>query len=318
MNFPDLVTGVKQEQRSIVVDSLKWFLSSKNDMPSFRMEGHHISQLYGLCPRKDILKRLSGFKFEGISAVTYAKFDIGTALHEWYQNMYLGPMDLLIGKWKCKYCGTVASNYKMPDGFCTSCMQKRVSINGVICSDCIWDTNAKRICQLCPRWGGWEYQEPFVNDPATGIVGHCDGIVKQWGKTYVLEMKTMDTYYFDRLTEPRDDHVFQVRLYMHILNVQLGLVLYIDKNARGENKTIREKRFPVKEFVVESDSGKSWDSAVKRVDEVEYAREHKILPGRYGKTPNCEFCRWCGLKDLCFNDFAIRELLGKNKDWSRR
>lgn len=65
--------------------------------------------------------------------------------------------------------------------------------------------------------------------------GHIDGIVKEKGQDYVLEVKTMSSYYFKKFTKEPDDergYLTQLSLYCHCLNLP-GLWLCIDK-ANGE------------------------------------------------------------------------------------
>lgn len=115
-----------------------------------------------------------------------ATFDYGTALHWWFQHKYLGPMGALWGEWRCVKCDHVEEGV-MP----------------VSCEKCD-----------CERF---DFVETWIGDTQYRYRGHADGLIVEEGATEPtaqLEIKSISTAGWDRLTEPMDDHMVQTHAYM--------------------------------------------------------------------------------------------------------
>lgn len=210
----------KDKGRSILTEPLVEFLGSVED--DYAKDGKfHVSSLYYMCPRCEVYKKVlpPGVLIdEKLDVITKAKFDIGHALHGWYQNRYLGPMGVLAGKWICLCCGNkVGSDEEM--------------------------VVRPKKCPKCGKEGEWEYDECLVSSPEWNIAGKCDGVILSRGGKYVLDMKTSDPNLFEKMTTPWPSNIYQVQVYMWLLKIKKGLLLYIDKSANGS--------VPVKEFEVE-------------------------------------------------------------------
>lgn len=63
----------------------------------------------------------------------------------------------------------------------------------------------------------------------------CDGVIRWKGKLYLLEIKTSEYSSFTDLTDPKDEHIDQIRCYATLLNLPNVLVLYQDRQY-GEFK----------------------------------------------------------------------------------
>lgn len=88
-----------------------------------------------------------------------------------------------------------------------------------------------------------EAEVPLVDEDYE-IQGHCDGIVEINGMKGVLEIKSINLNGFYALHEPKAEHILQLNIYMHCLNIPRGVLLY-------ENKNNQE----LKEFFVKQDTG---------------------------------------------------------------
>ena len=94
----------KGKRESILVDRLVEYLDELDDdyaKDSF----FHVSSLYYMCPRCEVYKAVlppEKLPSARLDAITQARFDVGHAMHYWYQTKYLGPMGVLKGKWKCR------------------------------------------------------------------------------------------------------------------------------------------------------------------------------------------------------------------------
>jgi len=69
--------------------------------------------------------------------------------------------------------------------------------------------------------------------PAQEIVsGRADAILCIDKENYVLDIKSINSMIFRTLSEPKQDNVFQIQLYMHYFNIKKGILLYIDKDQQ--------------------------------------------------------------------------------------
>lgn len=68
--------------------------------------------------------------------------------------------------------------------------------------------------------------------PQEIIAGRADAIIDIDGKPYVLEIKSIASYKFQRLQEPESDHIKQIQLYMHYFKIPDGILLYEDKDKQ--------------------------------------------------------------------------------------
>jgi hypothetical protein len=80
-------------------------------------------------------------------------------------------------------------------------------------------------------------------DEKLNISGSIDDIIEfPSGKRYVLEIKTMNSNQFSRLTSPKSDHLMQVQIYMLVMGVDEAIVLYIAKDWPHDMKEYKVKR----------------------------------------------------------------------------
>lgn len=61
----------------------------------------------------------------------------------------------------------------------------------------------------------------------------CDGIIRWKDKLYLLEIKTSEFSSFDALTDPKGEHVDQIKCYSTLLGLSDVLVLYQDRQYGG-------------------------------------------------------------------------------------
>jgi hypothetical protein len=104
------------------------------------------------------------------------------------------------------------------------------------------------------------------------IRGSIDDIVRfPSGRIYVLEIKTMNSNQFSRLTSPKPEHKLQVQVYMHVRGIGCAIVLYINKDYPHD----------FKEFKVVYDRGQV-DVALRR-----WAKVKEALI-----ADDCSFLEW--------------------------
>lgn len=286
MSLADLIRKVHGPDKLTV--ALDLFIRQRPG--DYREPGWHPSQFCGACPRLMTLDRLlPGPEGGGDVDVKLQRiFDVGKALHHWYQNEYFGPMGVLWGKWR--------------------------SIRGEI----RWG--------FMPSLSGegkhheWEFLEvPFgaaLGEGFAPIRGHADGLVQLQNKWFLLEMKSINDRGFNWLGQAKTGHIAQGQIYGEMVRQKLVrecpieipypeslLVLYIGKNDSQE-----------KEFVVPLDSvaGKR---ELRRPLQVEEAMRDHILPDR---EPDCtnmlkEPAKACRMVSYCFGSLSWDELVAKGR-----
>ncbi|MCK5642023.1 MAG: hypothetical protein KAJ19_14560 [Gammaproteobacteria bacterium] len=251
--------------------------------PDFRAVGWHVSEFHKLCPREEVLRRIVGKEEKSPTFAPRTKriFDVGSALHKWYQNDYFGNMGILWGKWMCLGCETIYWGFKPKD-------------------DC-W----------CGRTY-YDYKEVPVEAKLSvtysekkSIVGHSDGLIYWCHKWYVLEIKTINDRGFERLTGAYADHKSQSLISLDLIrnryvvapdNVKVPMpiqviMIYVNKNDSME-----------KLFLLDQDEETTSAKSVIP-DIIEAASSRKILPEKKtgcvtkSRKPACQ----CKMKDLCFS-----------------
>jgi len=297
-DLTDLLGDSSSERFSDLVSrTVKGVLSSLNWVPSDRSPGVHCSEMYKFCPRRKMFEELDPIDgAKDVDALTMARFNLGTALHDLYQNQYLGPSGILLGRWECKRCGfTVGGTDRdswlpMPSGPCEKCLETAKC-------ECIWsdDCSVEKHCQLCPLGGFWRYVELPVRDEETGYVGHTDGILNT-DPLSLLELKSAGPRSYRYLKKPYDSHVLQASLYMRPLGLDQARIVYIDKANEDDNI--------VKEFVVDYDEA-AVERALALVRSYNAAREAKEFPPR---ILGCD-TRNCPWASRCFDDDYVDALI---------
>lgn len=138
-------------------------------------------------------------------------------------------------------------------------------------------------------WAGMIDVEPDVDIPEWKIYGHADGVFKPPYKRMVLEIKTMDTNLFSRLTEPMAYHVKQATIYAKGLDAEFIVFVYIDKN-KGKRKM----------FIVPPNED-MWREIKSYSFEVQKAKRANKAPKRVCGDEFSERAMSCPYRDHCFN-----------------
>lgn len=77
---------------------------------------------------------------------------------------------------------------------------------------------------------GLETKVEIMNPPLRFA---CDGIIKWKGEYYLLEIKTSEFTSWDDLTDPKSEHVDQIKCYASILGIHKILTIYQDRQYGG-------------------------------------------------------------------------------------
>ena len=119
------------------------------------------------------------------------------------------------------------------------------------------------------------------------ISGRADAILCVGNENYVLDIKSMNSMIFRKLTAPKEDNVYQIQLYLHFFNIKKGILLYIDKDQQA-----------MKEFFVDYDEALCNDLLDKFYDLKEKV-EKNTLPSKLEDYPRNWQCSYCPFKNTC-------------------
>jgi len=122
------------------------------------------------------------------------------------------------------------------------------------------------------------------------ISGRADAILCIGNQNYVLDIKSINSMIFRKMSEPKEENVYQIQLYLHYFNIKKGILLYIDKDQQE-----------MKEFFIDYDEAlcKSLlDNFYALKDQV----EKNVLPARLVDYPRNWQCSYCAFKDVCKTD----------------
>lgn len=133
--------------------------------------------------------------------------------------------------------------------------------------------------------------------PAQEIIsGRADAILCVNNENYVLDIKSMNSMVFRKLTAPKEENAQQLQLYMHYFNIKKGILLYIDKD-----------RQELKEFIVHYDANLV-QSLLGGLEELKKQIESDTVPPTIPEYPGNWQCKYCQFRQIC--DIAGREELG--------
>lgn len=138
-------------------------------------------------------------------------FDMGHAIHDIVQG-YFWDIGVLKGDYYCLACDKYANDVLAP----------------ARCPNC--DASRRHL----------QYKEIQLKDEEHGIRGRTDGILLLDGEEHIMDIKSIANraaktserqFCFEDLEHgPKEDHVVQLNVYMHISGVHRGHLLYVAKN----------------------------------------------------------------------------------------
>lgn len=136
-----------------------------------------------------------------------------------------------------------------------------------------------------------EEQLQFSDPP---INSYCDVIVNHKGKRVPIEIKTSKSEAFayrHTSVTPAEYHVFQLLVYMKILETDVGFIMYENKND------YKKIMMPV---YMTPENKKIVDDAFEWMRKVKAASDKDKLPKYFkGRRANSKICKDCDLKALC-------------------
>lgn len=173
-----------------------------------------MSSLATVCVRERVIGALGGLSFNRKNPVgLQVTYDIGHAVHNFFQTNKKYAVGKRLGWWKCNYCGYKYFG-RMPKGSCP-------------------------VCQASPKCIKHREHHLDLHDPYY-VTGHTDDFFEvDLGDIRVTDYKTLSSDEFKKLTAPKGEHLIQVVGYMMCcqhdqtlpvrVNPERGLLVYISK-----------------------------------------------------------------------------------------
>ena len=124
--------------------------------------------------------------------------------------------------------------------------------------------------------------------PAQEIVsGRADAILSVNNENYVLDIKSMNSMIFKKLTAPKEENLYQLQLYLHFFKIKKGILLYIDKDQQE-----------LKEFIVEYDP-ELCQQLLNNFKELKEKIGSDIVPATLSDYPQNWQCNYCQFREIC-------------------
>lgn len=231
------------------------------------------STIAGMCSRAYVLAHIMGVPLlRDFAPNNYWSMDHGTALHEMMQSMWLGPMGILRGGWKCSECAHV-HGLDLDDknevfGHDGEPIVEKVTVASAI--------HRPETCEECGMKPGWRrdfiYQEPIVYDIELKVAGWTDGLISTPGALAgdeddeLIDIKSCKASALKSIRNrgPYEEHVRQLMWYLdmtkhHRRKIRRGRIIYIARGEEDFAKAISEVRIDLDEAVMAKEREKIRD-----------------------------------------------------------
>ena len=123
--------------------------------------------------------------------------------------------------------------------------------------------------------------------PQELINGRADAIVTLNNELYVVDFKSMNSMIFKSLTQPKEENVNQIQLYLHFFKIDKGILLYVNKDTLG-----------LKEFLVNYDK----ELVEKLLADLKVLKEkidNNVVPKSLPDISTNWQCKYCPFADIC-------------------
>lgn len=123
--------------------------------------------------------------------------------------------------------------------------------------------------------------------PQELITGRADAVISDGKELYVLDIKSMNSMVFRNLTEPKEENVNQIQLYLHYFKIPKGILLYVNKD-----------NLELKEFLVNYNQTQA-EKILSEMSCLKKQIDSNIIPSRIAGYPSYWQCRYCQYKGVC-------------------
>jgi hypothetical protein len=274
----------------LVDTHLRWEqLQQIDDRKYFK---YHPSE-WGKCLRSQQYKHFAQLgHIDTVSSTHSSKllrvFDTGHSMHDRWQQKYFASMGILRGRWWCPKC---EKTYGKEEKYGIFCPEK-----------CTCDYDGKLV-----------YREVTVYSDELNMTGHVDllldfskfdpSIYKGVRKTFnadvlpkeivVVDMKSCNDFSWKGQVMKFGVHpanIVQINIYMHLLDLNYGAVIYENKNDSAMAAFKIEKNNRMIETI-------KWQA--EKMQELAKHEPRPLLPPPKPSEKSCYECQGCGFKDMC-------------------
>jgi hypothetical protein len=248
-----------------------------------------------VCPREEVLCSIhSVIRKDIVDGDGGVNFEQGHAVHWMFQSKILAKAGVMIGSWRCTYCGTQYGARKQ--GYiprphrcvrCGATAEEAGRSNGR--PDESINGNA------------FVYVEEWVGNYEHKIGGSPDGyMIQEYRSDYemtdltLLEFKSCNELNFNKYKEAPDFvHIIQAQLYMWLTGCRKAKAIYFNKNGVG-TKGIAEHDFDYDPECIERVT-----DAVKEIRTG--ILNNEVPPRVVCMTSDCPRAMRCHVQDKCFS-----------------
>jgi len=123
--------------------------------------------------------------------------------------------------------------------------------------------------------------------PQELVSGRADAIVSDGKDLYVLDIKSMNSMIFRTLSEPKQENVDQIQLYLYYFKAPKGILLYVNKD-----------NLDLKEYIIDYDPLRA-ENLLNNLIHLKKQIDTNIVPPRVEDYPDDWQCRYCQFRDVC-------------------
>ncbi len=127
-----------------------------------------------------------------------------------------------------------------------------------------------------------------VNIPPQELVsGRADAIISDTKQLYVLDIKSMNSMIFRNLSQPKQENVEQLQLYLHYFKIPKGILLYVNKDNQQ-----------LKEFMINYNQTQA-EFLLNNLTKLKKQIDSNTIPSRIPDYPDSWQCRYCQFREIC-------------------
>jgi CRISPR/Cas system-associated exonuclease Cas4 (RecB family) len=248
----------------VFLELLKTYLEGKSKNNDRRYEYFHPSE-FAECVRKIAYKHRYEEGDDKISGDLQRIFDNGHGMHARYADFLTG-MGIAYGIWKCK------------NPLCYKEYGR---------DDLLGIPERKEKCDDC-GCEEYSYEEVNVHNEEYKFSGHVDGIFELSKEFFVVDYKSMFSFQFKKLAEPLQKHVIQLSIYIWLLDLDAGFLLYECK----DDQKIKMFEVARNEQLIQSIK----DRASRLIEIMDEGK----LPKRPYASKTDKHCKRCPFRKTCW------------------
>jgi len=218
-------------------------------------------------------------------------FLLGTGIHQAMQDSILAPY--LVGAWRCRGC---SKQYNPPKG---QLMRRPSKCTKSSCANSNYSEDVKSDWHL----PGFAYIEPVLNSEKPYVQGHADGVmcISDLDKATIPEgdeglevIEIKSTSSPDAIIPLSPDHETQLNIYMGLMGIHKGRVIYVRKTGTHLHGILSE-------HIVRFDA-EAYGRNMQRLQAIEDAVEADDLSvlERSCSKADCARSKKCPVSDLCW------------------